>query len=402
MSRETRPQGSKPILFLSSYTPSLVSGAGAKTAFFEALALHKAFGIHLNFFFTRYEDQFRKATEEACQDAGIHAVCPIPVGSVIPLFWVALFFWLPASYTRRFSLTTLFRLLRQTSSAIYVRDGQSLFIGLLLGKLKGVPVIASQSDVLVQMSGRSRQGARGIASRLFWGFEHLKLRFWEPRLLRSTSLCLVQSEKDAILLRQLAPGCKVAAFQPYLLGNLQFAPNPSTRPKVLFWGALNRKENEDAVLYFAECILPRILESVPDCQFVVAGISPSRRVMALEGDSIQVTGFLEDPAPVFNEAHVAVVPLRMGAGIKVKTVECMLMGLPTVATSVGAEGIEFQESQGLFVRETPEAIATAVVDLLRSGARQQAVRIRNQVLEAFSFERSAALIVDMTLKAMNT
>ena len=36
---------------------------------------------------------------------------------------------------------------------------------------------------------------------------------------------------------------------------------------------------------------------------------------------------------------MAVVPLRQGAGVKFKTVEALLHDVPTVTTTVGAEGI---------------------------------------------------------------
>jgi len=111
-----------------------------------------------------------------------------------------------------------------------------------------------------------------------------------------------------------------------------------------------------------------------------------------------VTGFLEDPSDVFNAATIAVVPLRMGAGIKVKTMECLMMGLPTVATSVGAEGIDLGEAEGLRVRDSETGLAEAIVYLLESGARDRAGEIRQQVLDRYSFDRSVRTIHD-TIRA---
>lgn len=384
------------VLFLSAYTPSLVSGAGAKTTFHEMLAVHRAFGVHLGFFGTDYEAQFLQQSLQECRANGVESIEPIQIGRFLPLVWILLLFWLPSSYARRFSLGTLIRLWRKDYRAVYVRDGQALLVGVLLAKLKGVPVIASQADVLVQMGQRSMLGAKGLLARAFWTFEYWKLRFWEPVLLRSAKACLVQSGKDAILLSELVPSATVRSFQPYLINNLQFAPAAAGRKRVVFWGALNRRENEDAVHFYAERIHPLVLRAVPDCQFVVAGISPSANVLALESPSVEVTGFLDDPSEVFNSAMVAVVPLRMGAGIKVKTIECLMMGLPTVATTVGAEGIDLGELDGLHVRDTEGEFAETVIRLLESNARSHAADIRQHVMDQFSFERSVQVITTTT------
>jgi len=392
------PRGQGRVLFLSAFAPSLLSGAGAKTAFHEMLAIQGAYPLLLSYFFTPYEERFNEQIAQDCQEHGVTCVEPIKLGRFMPLLWAIVLFWLPASYVRRFSLGHLIRLWKLDYRAIYVRDGQALLLGVILGKLRGVPVLVSQADVLVQMSKRSKDGAKGFLNSAFWASEYAKLCIWEPILLRSVQACLVQSEKDAIIVRDLVPAINVRSFQPYLLNNLRFAPNREGGRQVLFWGAMNRKENEDAVLYYTERIHPEVLRRFPDYKFIVAGISPPPSIMALQCTSIVVTGFLEDPSDVFNAATIAVVPLRMGAGIKVKTMECLMMGLPTVATSVGAEGIDLGEAEGLRVRDSETGLAEAIVYLLESGARDRAGEIRQQVLDRYSFDRSVRTIHD-TIRA---
>ena len=41
----------------------------------------------------------------------------------------------------------------------------------------------------------------------------------------------------------------------------------------------------------------------------------------------------------YRTARVAVVPLRYGAGVKLKVVEALREGLPLVTTQVGAQGL---------------------------------------------------------------
>jgi hypothetical protein len=58
-----------------------------------------------------------------------------------------------------------------------------------------------------------------------------------------------------------------------------------------------------------------------------------------------------------------VVPLRQGAGVKFKTIEALLHDVPTVTTTVGAEGITGPD---LFagLHDDPSALAGALVRVL--------------------------------------
>jgi glycosyltransferase involved in cell wall biosynthesis len=58
------------------------------------------------------------------------------------------------------------------------------------------------------------------------------------------------------------------------------------------------------------------------------------------GETVSVAGFVDDLEPEYAAAWVCVVPLREGAGVKFKTIESLIRGVPVVTTTVGAEGIE--------------------------------------------------------------
>ena len=69
----------------------------------------------------------------------------------------------------------------------------------------------------------------------------------------------------------------------------------------------------------------------------------------------------------YARARVAVVPLRCGAGVKLKVVEALREGVPLVTTPVGAQGLP-GIWQVVAVREEPAPFAAAVVALLLDDA----------------------------------
>jgi glycosyltransferase involved in cell wall biosynthesis len=49
------------------------------------------------------------------------------------------------------------------------------------------------------------------------------------------------------------------------------------------------------------------------------------------------------------------------------------MGIPTVSTSIGAEGIEFTPEQDLLLADDPASMADRIVELLQNPARCEAL-----------------------------
>lgn len=112
---------------------------------------------------------------------------------------------------------------------------------------------------------------------------------------------------------------------------------------ILFWGAMGRPENYEAVINFVSLNFIFLLKKFPTCKLFVVGSSPHKSLIKLKNkfpDNIVVTGFLEDPSEYFHRASIGIAPLKNGAGIKYKVLEMLTCGLTVLSTSIGAEGIK--------------------------------------------------------------
>jgi glycosyltransferase involved in cell wall biosynthesis len=98
----------------------------------------------------------------------------------------------------------------------------------------------------------------------------------------------------------------------------------------------------------------------------IVGSNPAPPVKNLASEIIDVTGYVTEYELVskYAEARVAVVPLRFGAGVKLKVVEALWEGLPLVTTSSGAQGLEGLGEVATVVDEA-EPLARELVRLLR-------------------------------------
>ncbi len=159
---------------------------------------------------------------------------------------------------------------------------------------------------------------------------------------------------------------------------------------VVFTGSMDWLPNEDAIRYYTDQILPLIRRSLPDATLTVVGRNPYPGLLELSrrDKSIVVTGRVEDVRPYMERAAAYVVPLRIGGGTRLKIYEAMAMEKAIVSTSVGAEGLPLTHGKELFIADTPESFASAVVDLLRnpSLAKKVGQQARQTVSEKFGWD----------------
>lgn len=65
-----------------------------------------------------------------------------------------------------------------------------------------------------------------------------------------------------------------------------------------------------------------------------------------------------------HSSSIAINPTTGGTGLKIKTVEALALGLPSVVTSNAAEGLEQFRNQGLLIADSGPAMLTKVLSLL--------------------------------------
>jgi GT2 family glycosyltransferase/glycosyltransferase involved in cell wall biosynthesis len=122
--------------------------------------------------------------------------------------------------------------------------------------------------------------------------------------------------------------------------------------------------NVNALQWFASKVLPLVCNALPSATLFVTGANPPDSVTGLASERVQFLGNVADLADVYGRVRVIVSPMLYGAGVKNKTVEALQYGVPTVATAVGAEGIELADPEALFVSDDAKTMAGRLIQLL--------------------------------------
>ena len=137
------------------------------------------------------------------------------------------------------------------------------------------------------------------------------------------------------------------------------------RRHAMFVGGFAHQPNVDAVLFLCREVWPLVRAAVPDLVVRIIGADAPEEVRALSNPNlgIEIVGFVPDLAPYYKSSLVNIAPLRFGAGIKGKVLAAMMVGLPTVATSIAAEGMGLRNGHDISIADTPDDLARAIVTL---------------------------------------
>lgn len=218
-------------------------------------------------------------------------------------------------------------------------------------------------DVVSELYLRQSRGGpvlRRVTGCLEWlRWSRIERNIWSDA---SLVVCLTQREANSVL--KCAPTASVKILPPkptYICDSRSI--NTVVQGRIIFWGNMGRPENNLAVKHFISEIWPRIKRQRPFASFRVIGANPDPALVHSNFPSVSFSGYVEDPCSEFEMAHIAVVPLQFGAGVKIKVLETIASGIPTVCTPIGAEGVE-ADSRGLFIAMTAEQFVSTCVQLL--------------------------------------
>ncbi len=206
--------------------------------------------------------------------------------------------------------------------------------------------------------------------------EGRKLLEFERKTAAECDASLFVSPAEADFFRSLAPESGGKTFHinngvdfEYFDAAHSFAsPFDDEICPLVFTGAMDYWPNADAVIWFAEEILPALRRKRGDIHFYIVGSKPGNEVKALaRQDGVTVTGRVEDVRPYLAHAAAVVAPLRISRGIQNKVLEGMSMGKPVIATTQALEGIDARSGEEVLKADDPNEFIAKTLRILDSG-----------------------------------
>jgi glycosyltransferase involved in cell wall biosynthesis len=222
-----------------------------------------------------------------------------------------------------------------------------------------------------------------------------QLRSYERRLLTTAAETWMVSRADVEAARKLVASARlryvpnavdVAAIEP----RTDARRTASNAGRLLMVGDFTYSPNRAGRDLLVASVLPLVWRARPEVRLTLVG----RGLDSWQAPDprIEVAGFVEDLAAVYEQADCVVVPITQGAGTPLKFVEALAYRVPVVATPFAANGLEVVAGRHYLEGTDAESFAAAVVEALRTGAPEVAAAGRWIAETEYSLETLAERI----------
>lgn len=225
---------------------------------------------------------------------------------------------------------------------------------------------------------RDRLGRRLLDHRLSWQWKRRERLFTER-----FDVVTVCSENE----RRLLGGHPRVRVIPN-----SFHPQPLRRspasdpPRIGFIGTFEWMPNRDGMEWFVRDVWPAVKRQLPSIQLRVVGRDTG--YLSTLGASVAGLGWLEDPGQEIATWSAMIVPIRFGAGTRVKMAEGFARKCPIVATTTGAFGFGVRDGEECLLADDSRDFASACVRLVRDPqlGRELAERAHQRFLREWTWD----------------
>jgi glycosyltransferase involved in cell wall biosynthesis len=214
------------------------------------------------------------------------------------------------------------------------------------------------------VTGRARAAVRWVTSR---GFDLVDERRWDALQRR----CAGEVERVVVCSGLDADRSGVSNVT-VIANGAETVPDAITdrrslagdRPTLGFVGALDYEPNTEAVSWFVREVFPIVRDHHPGVRFRVVGRSPGPVEWIRDVPGVDLVGPVDDVRAELDRTDVSVVPIRVGAGTRLKVVEALAHHLPMVTTTVGCEGIDVVDGRSVLIADDARSFADACLRLI--------------------------------------
>jgi glycosyltransferase involved in cell wall biosynthesis len=209
-----------------------------------------------------------------------------------------------------------------------------------------------------RLASISKNPLKGMYLKLLAG----RLKKYEIGMLNAYDGIACITDLDASVFKKA--GCTIPIVHiPFGVDLSDYKPVDSDTqfPSVFHIGSMDWMPNEEAIKWLLNTIWPKIHLKYPNLNLYLAGRNMPGWLLELKMKNVVVEGEVKDSLKFINSKSIMVVPLQSGGGMRIKIIEGMALAKTIISTSIGAEGIAYENNLNLLIADTEEAFEQAIV-----------------------------------------
>ena len=158
--------------------------------------------------------------------------------------------------------------------------------------------------------------------------------------------------------------------------NQDFVNQKLNNNNVLFIGSLFMDNNIEAIDWYLNKVHNKIRNE--NYRLIICGSTGEydeeyfeKRFMKYS--NIELILNATDLKEIYSKSSIFINPMQHGAGVKIKSINAIVNGLPLISTTIGCEGIGLKENKMFYLANTPEKFREKVIKLLNSNNKHNLV-----------------------------
>lgn len=207
-------------------------------------------------------------------------------------------------------------------------------------------------------------------ARPFLFFDVAKMKYWELKYWSKAQKVVAMSENDKKTMLNELPDLSVDIVPNGVDSDFfgKVIVQKSKTPIILYLGNFTWLQNREAVEILLKKVWPEIKSKIPDAKLWIVGKSAKDFFSNIQSKDILVDE-VSDAREAYQKSTVLVAPIYGGGGTRYKNFEAFASGLPVITTSIGISGTDAKDGIDVIIRDKPEEMAQAVVELLNDKDR---------------------------------
>lgn len=164
---------------------------------------------------------------------------------------------------------------------------------------------------------------------------------------------------------------------------------------LVFTGNMGYPPNIHSAEFLVNQIIPLVLKHKPDLKVLIAGATPTMRVLVLRSPNVEVTGWVPDMREAYAQARIFIAPMLLGTGLQNKLLEAMAMKIPCITSPLANQALTAREGEEILVGNSPEEYTRHILALLNDPALAGRVAENGYrfVLQHYSWETETEKIL---------
>tara|TARA_B110000977_G_C11082800_1_gene493471 strand:+ start:21 stop:1004 length:984 start_codon:yes stop_codon:yes gene_type:complete len=179
--------------------------------------------------------------------------------------------------------------------------------------------------------------------------------------------------------------------------------NTDIKYELVFIGNLSYLPNIEAANYIAKKIVPRLKETYPNIKILIAGSSPSTRVLRLANKNIVVQGWVKDIRKTYSSGKIFFAPMSIGSGLQNKLLEAMSIGIPCITSELSNLSLKATDKENILIGNSVNEYVNQINSLLKNENKRKEIgdKGRKYVIENYNWQTANFKLLELLKSKQN-